>query len=455
MGNLFDLLPENLFTLFSGTNKRIYADILLLLYKESSFSTAFEYDRKDVITLISDYFKNGVEVDFYDEETNKHIKDNQKKASEVVRNLKKYGWLSEEQGSNYTRILHLEDYAIEFLKVFDKLNSEYTVEYSGYIYGIYHSLMNFDLYRGDIIIEKAFIDTETLLNKLKSLNANIRKYIQRLMKLDREQNLHDLMDHFLVDYQVNVIDQAYFNLKTKDHPSKYRETILRKLKQFLRDDYRTTIAKSIAHTKNITMEEAEELLRRQIFFIQESFIHLDEIIEEIDDKHKRYIQSAISKITFLLNEEVDLEGNIYAVLKELQSGKEACIKQCFPLYPYQYLSEDPLYMPRSKLMVEKSRKAETRRSLNEEEREMMQARFLAHREFSKSSIKHYLDELMEGRQSLRASCFPLRNHREFTKMMLVYMYGTHKDFGYDILRMQEVVRVFDFEFQEFEVRRCS
>ena len=67
---------------------------------------------------------------------------------------------------------------------------------------------------------------DALITGLKSLNANIKRYIDELTK---HSTVAEIMDALLNDYYTNVVDKAYHRLLTSDNVSKFRPEIIERM----------------------------------------------------------------------------------------------------------------------------------------------------------------------------------------------------------------------------------
>ena len=95
---------------------------------------------------------------------------------------------------------------------------ERKAEYQGYIYTIYNLVRAEGSNPGHGLLQ-IVENTDALITGLKSLNANIKRYID---ELTRHSTVAEIMDALLNDYYSNVVDKAYHRLLTSDKVSKFR-----------------------------------------------------------------------------------------------------------------------------------------------------------------------------------------------------------------------------------------
>ena len=98
-----------------------------------------------------------------------------------------------------------------------------------------------------------------------------------------KNNLNDILNALLSDYQVKIIDRAFYNLTTRDNPVKYRNSIISQI-QRIRDNeiWADTIVRNIMVTKDIDYNEAYDLFDQQTLYILEAFENIMDLIADYD-----------------------------------------------------------------------------------------------------------------------------------------------------------------------------
>lgn len=272
---------------------------------------AFGIERDLIIDCLMDYF-NEYQEELIDEDDMKNIKNSRDKASLILRKLYEYGWVDQEQTKNYEQIISLQDYAIEIIKTLDNLVNNKKLEYEGYIYTIYTLIKSNNINKG-IMITQVYENTDKLIVGLKSLNSNIKKYINELTK---HKTVKEIMSTLLDDYRANIVDKAYHRLITSDNVSRYRPEIIEYLKDFLNNpDYINEAAEDIENREEIELQTAIDKTRDCIQNVINIFNDIDLIIEDINKKNSQYQKSALNRAKFLLSNTEDLTGQIKSILQ--------------------------------------------------------------------------------------------------------------------------------------------
>lgn len=191
------------------------------------------------------------------------------------------------------------------------------------------------------------------MGALKTLNANIKKYIDALTK---QQTPEDIMESLFKDYMINIVDKSYHRLRTSDNISKYRPKVILKLEELSYDsNFIEGAAKFFMEEEGL--KELEEGKERAITIIHEviyAFNNLDDIMEEVDSKNSKYQRAAVTRAKFLLNNSRDLVGQVKKVLQfaadcykdtemKLTEGSIEELMDLFTLYTHGSIDESSLY----------------------------------------------------------------------------------------------------------------
>lgn len=447
MYNIFDILPNNFFNVFIGENKRIISDCLYLVYSSFKSDLSFTCSKEQVLLIFQDYFENHVT----DLQSDEQLDNSRDKALYILKRLKECGWVNEETGENYEIFITFEDYSIKVLEnLFGLDMTNDNSEYSGLIYNIYMSFNSFDVNRGDLVFETAYENTKELATKLKNLNSNIKKYIQNLLNEGIKDDLEALLNSLLQDYQTKIVDRAYYNLTTYDNPSKYRQKIINKIEKIIEDEhYFDLIVRNIMERKDNDYTEAMQLLMMQKDYIVDSFEHIEDIMQEIDSKNNKFIESAINRITFLLNNQNDIEGRINNIIKSLIFNEEAM--ELGNIYLNSFISKDSLYVPRNfskPLEINLISEAKIDKSLKNEKIESL----ISKQKYSHKFIEEKVLKLLKINGPFLGSSLPINNNDDLATLVLIFLYGHTYNTKYEIEPLNEEVNVNNYRFKDFKVK---
>lgn len=362
---LFNVIPENFFSLLSSKNKKIYVALMVETFKIYETGSILGIEKKIVVDELVHYLETNrydyAVEDTEDEEANP--KSNRDLANYCLRRMEECGWIYVDISNDYVEILNFTDAGIIFTEAImeamgkayypsdeteDEAPASYNdKEYQGYIYTIY-SLLSSDSIEYSVIIQEVYKNTKLLLRAIRKLDSRLKTYISSVFET---VEVKDLMDN-LVSYRENFVEQGYAKLKMSDNINRYKLRIVSKLEEY-ENSYDIVKAISLNYP-NVTEDKACEKAVRDIDEIIDVFNSLDEMITEIDEKSKTYINNTIAKIKFLLSEDDNIIGKVNQILKYVrksnQEGKiDKAIRQVSQMYKLEAnrgLSESSIYIPR-------------------------------------------------------------------------------------------------------------
>lgn len=463
MKNIFTILPEDFFKPLCSKYKREYSDCIQLIFKSFKPELSYGVDRDVVLSVLEDYFDSMTQDMILDD--NEVLKDSRSKANAIIRGLKEAGWLEYEQGENHTINVVLLDYAIPLIESLNRIIREDEAEYQSIISGIYARLHSKEGYKKpyELILKGVAEDTERLISELKRLNNSIKKHVE---KQTNEMTAGEILEHFF-KYHREIGSKAYLRMKTSDNVSFFRSAIIEKLEEMLSDgELMKAIQKGYMEIEQEKDEDkAYEMVVQMILGIKSAFFRLDEIIAEIDRKHAKYQKNAVMRAKFLLSTGNNIEGKISQILacmvKQLNEEAEQNLydeapedlSRLFSLYPQGFLDNE------SQRAIPVSRKIGTVDELggdvllSEEERAIYREAFKEKNriQFSRKNINSYVENLLEGKERIKASSIPIESRRDMIRIIYISLYGNHRANCYKIERSNTRIKVKGFEFPDFEI----
>ena len=282
MANPFDILPPNLFNLFTtqgyATLQRHYMAILLRIYALAEFNR-FGLAREVIVAEIVDYLKDAnAEVEIAAEMVDQAPagsdpvsiggqKSEQDYTSYIIRRLQDTGWIEREQHADYSETITLPDYAFTLLEALRKVEEQKPHEFTGQLYTA-HQLITAAETNKDfspaLAVTQAYENVRQMVRGLSELNQNIRRYVERAT---HEKEIADLL-HLQFDDYSHTLGASYHALKTSDHVSRYRRDIVNQLQAWLLDpDWLTKAAGDLALQSRLTPAQAEQTLAGYLQFV--------------------------------------------------------------------------------------------------------------------------------------------------------------------------------------------
>lgn len=456
MKNIFDSIDYKFFQIFSGDNRRMHAEIIMKISDYFKKHNASFVEKEDLVVYLTDYIANRDFNKVLDDQGNDISSSTaREKALSKINLFKRNGWLIEETIEEYVDVIMFDDNALIILKSLEDISSNSTPkEYTGYIYVINNLLRYFDYSQGISILEQIYDNTETLMNRLRGLNSSIKKYLTKLLKDDSE-DANKLVKTLLGDYQQNVVNKAFSNLKLSDNPSKFKNLILNKLDE-LRSDGMSKLVDNFKTTKS--SKEDDEVIRdiiiKQIDFIYDNIRYLQQTIQMIDIKNAKYVKSSTSKISFLLSENYDVEGKIDNILRLMKKVVEDDIYlDSFSLYKMDVLDEKSLYKPRKYSKYISEIDLDEVSSLDHEYVDKVRQNLFKENKFSMKNINLYINKLLTNKTSIKASDIELSSFEDFAKLILVQLYSNNKKMCYELVSLNSAVIRNNIEFNDFKIKK--
>ncbi len=462
---LFHVVPDSFFRPLAAPGKLVYWECLCRLFAIMGRQLSFGVERDVLVDELQFYFDSAMAAQFPDDELENGDRENMNgrdKANLILRRLESYGWISVETDHSYIQRVTFRDYAIKMMKTLLDISEEKQVEYQGYIYTIY-SLARTAGENPALGLLQIVENTDALLTGLKSLSANIKRYIDELTK---HSTVSEILDALLNDYYSNVVDKAYHRLKTADNVSKFRPEIIERLEANSRSSrYLKRASAELAAMREITEEEAKEQVLSMLHDVIDAFRRIDDILDEIDKKNSRYQRAAINRARFLLSSGEDVRGQLKDILMFLNENiteKKLDYNAIYELeemdrliriFSWDYLDINSLYAPtegKKEFVPQMVEVAETDQELRSEKRRIMLERM--EKVLSAGKIDSYVKEVLGERKEMKASELPLEEGDTFIRMIYIRLYGQRKSMGYE-LELLEKQEKDGFRFRDFVIRR--
>lgn len=457
MKRLFDILPADFFKPLTSKYRQEYADCIMRLFNAFKPEISYGVGREIVVKELADYFEvDDLEMSF-DDET--FVSDAREKANGVIAMLKRCGWIEYEQEVNHQINVVLCEYAIPVIESMNRVIRDEEAEYQGIISQIHASLQNEELYTKpyELIIKGVLENTERLLSELKKLNASIKRHMDRQTN---DMGADEILDHFF-DYHQNIGSKAYLRMKTSENISYFRTAIIERIERMMESP--EIMERAVAGYMEVEETEDPDQAYDQVIGIlidiKSSFYRLDDIIEEIDRKHARYMRSAVMRARFLLATGNNLEGKLSKILdmyvRELNDEIQPDLEALFSLYPQSYVSPESLQtIPVTKKLGTVSKFSDDA-GMSEEERQLYKEalRMKNRSRFSRKNINEYVVNLLDGRDELPVTEVPVASRRDLIRIIYISIYAGNRSNNYTIKRSGRQVEMQGYSLPYFDILR--
>lgn len=465
--NIFDVVDESFFKPLTSTFKVVYMDCLTIIYNTYRSELSYDVDRENVVGKLIEYFEQSNISDITFEDETDVLKDSRTKAMTFLRKLKEYGWVEYEVSSRQVIKVAMPDHAVAIIKCLIDVSNPREVEYQSEIAMIYSALTNEELLNRPYpqILRPVYERTRVLFDELKKLNTGIKKYIE---ELTADRSPEDVMKNFIA-YQDEIGGKAYHRIKTEENISRYRSTIVNRLKTMLNDP--DIFERTVIGYQNIEQENdttiAEEKVREQIMAIIDSFHSYNEIVKDIDRKHAKYLRNAVERAKFLLLNTNNIEGKISLILQymaeylnqeELTNITEDApddICNIFNIFHSGHLSNESLKtIPVSRKITEVEVLFDQSWITEEERANKRIAIYEKNRNrFTKKNVEEYVIQLLLDKKCIRASSLPIESKRDMIRIMFIHLYGRSTRSKYIVVPKEEIITRYGFRFRDFDIRK--
>ncbi|GEM_PF-489676 len=446
-GNLFDHMPENLFSILAGPLKDLHASLLLLIYDQNR-RTIYTIPRETVIDLFCEYLESSGSEELlfaqWEEEDNEEIGQTgysiRDRSAQMLRKFIDAKWVIQEQNPDYTFKISLPDYSLLLLETLDKIRTGYRMEFRGRVLSVYQNLTGEDS-MSYVALQQAQESTDELIKGLTSLNHSIKKYTEKLLQYD---DPHRIISQIFDEYQTQILGEQYYRLKTSENISKYRTGILSRVKEWQvnRVEIVNQSRRMVEENQAQSNIEGENKIYGWLDNIEESFAGMDEILSEIDHRNKQYARSAVEKLRFQLQQGRGVEQHLVTLLRHLsrearQKGERSEAPEelncSINIFPQQTVDELSVKMPaRNKKshnpqplkLVEIDQNIRTGKLKRFQER--------VREEVTVDDINRYVDNLLEGKETLPLSETPLQTRDQWVKLIYILLYSRSRRARYQL-----------------------
>ena len=320
MAGLYQYIPDNLFSILASAKRDLYADALFVV--REAFKTELTIRKSDLLAMLIDKLESEIiAADFAEELLDESVADItglSGKAHILLRRLIETGWIEIEYASNsFEENITVPDYAIKIINLLYDLTNEAMKEYNSYVFATYSALKNAREGHQDYLYQAmttAYRNTVELVDELKTLFNNIKKYQQRISD---NSEINELLKEHFTEYKTTVIDRVYHPLKTMDSVPRFKNHILLLAREYAENPAITSQIIQQGQKRGIYTDEenGHEDIIEKVNFIVDTYESIGELIDDVDHKHAEYTRASVDKMRYLLNADHSVKGKLVELLK--------------------------------------------------------------------------------------------------------------------------------------------
>jgi len=448
--NLFDILPTKFFSIFSGKNRYIYAESLLILY-EMLENDENIINKSDYIKALKEKGKKDLEnLDLLEEEEDFTTDENiiidnlSTKASFLVRRLEETGWINIAMDNEIMEeTIILPVYSIFILKAFKDIISDEESPYLSLVHSTYSELKLENEEQDDLMfitLVRCYENTKKLKVELITLSHSIKIFQSKLGKMFQTNEV--LYDFFDV-YKYKILDRYYHPLKTFDSVIKFKRPIISILEGWLSNtEIRNKLVMLSSLTNsNVSKDKILQDIIAKINYIIDTYQSLNQTVNKIDIENSNYTKSSTNKILYLNNNDKTIKGHLENIFKTYSKS----INDPKNLSKILSKMQDSIYLYEQGFIDNDSITFPILRKFNEDQSPMQIVDFdFANdeimKDFLESTKNIYTDEkiyeFMENcfgdNNELKVEDMPLTNFEAFICLIFATVKKDNKDCFYDI-----------------------
>ncbi len=437
--HLFDMIPENLFSMLSSKNKNLYAESLFVLL--DAFKQHLKISKDKLISMIISKLEDRIiNADFSDEDLLESEHTISGKAHFLVRKLKNTGWIIIETENDFKEYVTVPSYSYRIIQLLYDISNVTDTENFTFVYSTYSALKladeTHDIREMITALNDGATRTEKLIESLKSVYHSITYYNQTLINT---LSVNRVLQSHYDGYQKEIVSQILRPLKIKDSVPKYKLSIQLILKKWLVDD--DTIDDLIQYTKesqNLEYSDCRNEILGKIHYIIDTYDNLEkDFIDVIDRKNRRYTQATTQKIDYLINSDQTVKGNLIYILKSLSSDCSENIldslSDMLELYEQVYVNEESLYeRKRSAKRGKCSELIMTEDSIDFKIQAKAMAAQMMNNKYSKKKVADFVDRILGDKNETTTNEFEISDDDTYILTLLSVVQADDKDSDYSV-----------------------
>lgn len=464
MYRVFKMVPSGFFNnLASGSNQRIYADCIQLIYKEYEREISYRIPRNRIRDSLAIYFlEHHVELSNEDYSGDKTSND---MAAAVLRKFlsRETGWLDEEiDDATYEKQIVMTENGIALAEFLNQLEKPEKEEFSSYIYNIYNTLNNPEQWRDNPYvngIKNINKNARQLSKALKKLSTFIRTIIEKMVQ---EKTLESLTENILEYCEGNFI-REYSRLTKQQNIHIYRMFIRSKLEGMITDEsVFESIVEDCVREEGLEYGEAQDAVLDMIQATKRFLVEdYDQIMRDIKHKINVYLQIAVGRARFIRNREHDIRGNVERTMRyimeeltdlSMKDNLPEEMNALFTMDRHEFLDEGSIRYPRKNQTIKEPVMAEIEEMTEEALQAAKEAQQReAYNPYSSDLMKLYLEKKMGDSRSIVSEELPLNSKNDMLANLSSIAYA--KDNGFDIEVLDGYYEANDMILRRFKITR--
>jgi hypothetical protein len=177
-------------------------------------------------------------------------------------------------------------------------------------------------------------------------------------------------------------------------------------------------------------------------------------LDSLNARNTKYVSAAQSRLNFLLNEEVDIEGKIVELLRNIADTNDYIDEESpFGLFEVGKIDEYSLFTPRSSKRKPNSQIADQEEIENDFDDKTARKKLLAEIPYTCKEIDKFVLQKMDRKKRIQASELTIENGVDLIKLFMATLYSGNKMVSYKVTYTDTTFTCMNKKMSNFIIER--
>lgn len=454
--NFFDYYSDQIFSPLTGENRRLYWEVLISIYHRFFDETAEFIDDAFSASKIRSHIKGILlsdQVTWVDEEPSKKDIDIDQRVYYCYQRLVDCDWLKVETRGHKDHVF-MTPRIVELLQLLDTAGRDVSRHVGGSVLTVRSALDRIIDEKStptDVVVslEKAVEESRNMARRMNRLAMHLRDISSKIAEFpDAIQKAEAFFNDFI--NESSFVD--YNDIKKKDHPMRFKRSILRTLEDLeFNQVVRARVLTSLEQDQAV-VAPAIVHMNESISAIRKVFLNTDNLLDRIDKTHTKLVHRFNEALRYRRRVGTNLKEHIegaLAMLKKHQSVESLSVPN--PTPEIAGISADHLYkIKRQKRQLERQTGTPVREvSVKKKMRDTLHRAFLMEMTVTQDRLNEWLGTYFKYGDSLSSTDIDVETPEDFA--MFVQSLRLCSDSAFLNKKFSETLQHYNFVIKSSEV----
>lgn len=455
--NFFDFYPDQIFSPLTGENRRLYWEVLISIYHRFFDETAEFVDDAFSASKIRSHIKGVLlsgQVTWVDESGNKEVNaDIDQRVYYCYQRLVDCDWLKVETRGHKDHVF-MTPRIVELLQLLDTAGRDVSRHVGGSVLTVRSALdriIDDKSTATDVVVslEQAVDESRNMARRMNRLAMHLRDISSKIAEFsDANQKAEAFFNDFI--NESSFVD--YNDIKKKDHPMRFKRSILRTLEDLeFNQVIRARVLTSLEQDQSVG-DRAVLHLSESISAIRKVFINTDNLLDRIDKTHTKLVHRFNEALRYRRRVGSNLREHIEGALSLLKKHQSvASLSVPNPTPAVAGISAEHLYkIKRQKRHLERQAGTEVREvSLKKKMRDTLHREFLMEMTVTQDRLNDWLSTYFERGTSLSSTDIDVETPEDFA--MFIQSLRLCSDSAFLNKKFSETLQHYRFDMKSGDV----